>query len=245
MASKTLLLTFSTLLFACTAQAWSIPTRRDVLLRVASASTLATVHVFGTHKQVAQAKAGSGCTNIDSCREIGDARLAQEMTENPTTKLPSGVHYRILRPGISGDTPVSDDSVVELAYSISESNGRYLYSQGLGYEKVPLNGQKGGPMVSDLGQDSIIIHVGGKDVPVGIQQGLMGMRRGERRRISLPAAVGFDTSDWQPVPRTTRGALALQNYKNLIRGTGGMQLAYPAETVWDVEVLRIKGEHQA
>lgn len=176
------------------------------------------------------------CTDIDSCREIGDAKVAQDMKENPITKLTNGVQYRVLRPG-SGEARVDSNSVVDLAYSVSESNGRYLYSQGMGYEKISTPQGK----QPDLGLDSILVHMGShNEVPVGLQEALFGMRRGERRRVSVPAAIGFDTSNWQPAPPTQRGALALRNYQNLIRGQGGAQLAFPAETVWDVEVLRIK-----
>ena len=65
------------------------------------------------------------------------------------------------------------------------------------------------------------------------------MGRGERRRVELPPDVGFGTSNWMPEPTTRRGKAQIEQYKRKLTGFGS-QPPFPAETVWDVEVLQIR-----
>eukprot|EP00590_Aulacoseira_subarctica_P011382 CAMPEP_0172416224 /NCGR_PEP_ID=MMETSP1064-20121228/2696_1 /TAXON_ID=202472 /ORGANISM="Aulacoseira subarctica , Strain CCAP 1002/5" /LENGTH=264 /DNA_ID=CAMNT_0013153727 /DNA_START=183 /DNA_END=980 /DNA_ORIENTATION=- len=179
------------------------------------------------------------CSDIETCREIGDVKLLEKMTEDPITSLPNGVKYKILQPpityGAESNSVVKDGSVVDLIYSVT-GGGRYMYSQGFGYENVSFDGK----MQKDLGLDSLRIVVGNHNVPLGVEQALIGMRRGERRRVVVPPNVGFSTSDWKPEPTTRRGKVTLAAYKQLIEGRGSTQPPFPAPTFWDVEVLRIK-----
>jgi len=153
--------------------------------------------------------------------------------------LPNGVKYKILQPpityGAESSSVVKDGSIVDLIYSVT-GGGRYMYSQGFGYENVNFDGK----MQKDLGLDSLRIIVGNQNVPLGVEQALIGMRRGERRRVVVPPNVGFSTSDWKPEPTTRRGKVTLATYKQLIEGRGSTQPPFPAPTFWDVEVLRIK-----
>mmetsp|Transcript_22450 Transcript_22450/g.29506 ORF Transcript_22450/g.29506 Transcript_22450/m.29506 type:complete len:266 (+) Transcript_22450:21-818(+) len=171
------------------------------------------------------------CTDIESCREIGERKVEKDMKENPTTVLNSGVRYKVLRPG-TGDNTVQEGSSVDLIYSISEGGGAYMYSKGFGYEKVDI----GGKLQSDLGLDSLRVVVGRKNVPVGIEQALVGMKRGEKRRIELPPSVGFETSNWQPEPTSRRGKASITGYQRILTGFGS-QPPFPAVTIWDIEVL--------
>ena len=68
--------------------------------------------------------------------------------------------------------------------------------------------------------------VGKQNVPLGIELAiaLIGMGRGERRRVELPPGV-IDCTDEQ--------------YKRKLVGFGS-QPPFPAETVWDIEVLGIR-----
>ena len=54
--------------------------------------------------------------------------------------------------------------------------------------------------VCDLLLETVCDPTGAKDVPVGIQAAMVGMKKGEKRRVELPSAVGFETSDWAPAP---------------------------------------------
>lgn len=178
------------------------------------------------------------CTDIESCREIGDEKIMEQLAENPITSLPSGVKYKVLKPPAVADNSssrsatVTDGSTVDLIYSVTGS-GRYMFSQGFGYEEVYFDGK----MQKDLGLDSLRVVVGKQQVPLGVEQALIGMKRGERRRVVVPPSVGFDTSSWKPEPTSRRGKAALAAYKQLVEGRGSTQPPFPAPTIWDVEVL--------
>ncbi|KAL7493926.1 hypothetical protein ACHAWT_002726 [Skeletonema menzelii] len=175
------------------------------------------------------------CTDIESCREEGERKIEADLKLNPIMRLSDGVNYRVLRPSALPGPKVKDGSSIELIYSISTASGQYMYSKGFGFEKVNF----GGKLQSDLGLDSMRVVVGEHNVPVGIESALIGMGRGERRRVELPPGVGFETSNWQPSPTSRRGITQIEQYKKKLVGFGS-QPAFPAETVWDIEVLGIR-----
>lgn len=175
------------------------------------------------------------CTDIESCREIGERKDAENLAKNPITKLGNGLQYKVLAAGV-GDRAVKKDSNIKITYSISQGNGSYMYSRGFGYNKIDAgSGQK----VDDLGLDSLAVRMGSTAIPVGIQTALLGAKRGERRRIECPAPLGFETSNWEPTPTTFRGERQMIDYRNTLTGRGG-GLAFPAPTIWDVEVVSIR-----
>jgi len=175
------------------------------------------------------------CTDIESCREIGERKIEKDRIENPITKLTNGVQYKILQTGL-GESIVSESSSVELIFSVSTLSGGYMYSRGFGFEKIDIGN---GKLVKDSGLDSIVIKMGQQNVPIGIEKTLVGMKKGERRRVELPPNQGLITSNWQPEPTTRRGKAGLEGYKRMVEGTAGTP-AFPAATIWDIEVLRIK-----
>ncbi|KAL7483078.1 hypothetical protein ACHAW6_008730 [Cyclotella cf. meneghiniana] len=181
--------------------------------------------------QLARAK----CTDIESCREEGERKIEADLKNNPIIKLSNGVRYRVLRPGALSGPKVKEGSSIDLAYSISTASGQYMYSKGFGFEKVIF----GGKLEPDLGLDSMRVVLGQHDVPIGIEMALLGMGRGERRRVELPPKVGFETSHWSPEPTTRRGKTQIEQYKKKLAGFGS-QPPFPAETVWDIEVLGIR-----
>jgi hypothetical protein len=199
-------------------------TRRDTL-----ASFLGTLLVLPT-------PAIAKCTDIDSCREVGEAKDQQDLQNNPIHHLPNGISYKILDQGVpSSPQTVSPNSSVDIAFSVSQANGRYMYSKGLGLEKVEFMGN----MARDRDIDSLRVDLGQRNVPVGIEQVLVGMKKGEKRRIVLPPEVGFDTSDWKPAPVKRDAQRQMEVYRQLLRGNGA-QPPFAAPTIWDVEVLRIR-----
>jgi hypothetical protein len=181
------------------------------------------------------------CTDIESCREIGDQKIQQDLAEKPITKLDSGVRFKRLKPGVGSGTVKNGDSV-DIIFSISRANGAYMYSKGFGFEKVE-GGVGGFGLQSDEGLDSYRVQLGkssNRDVPLGIELALIGMQKGERRRVELPPSVGFETSDWRPEPTTRRGKAQIVDYRNILNGRGTSQPAFPAPTIWDVEVLSFR-----
>lgn len=175
------------------------------------------------------------CADIETCREEGERKIEADLKANPIIKLSDGVRYRVLQPSSHSGAKVSVGSSIDLIYSISTASGQYMYSKGFGYEKVNF----GGKQQSDLGLDSIRVVVGKQNVPVGIESALIGMGRGERRRVELPPGVGFETSNYEPQPTTRRGITQIEQYKRKLQGFGS-QPPFPAETVWDIEVLGIR-----
>jgi FKBP-type peptidyl-prolyl cis-trans isomerase len=201
------------------------------LLTMLATSAPAYAVVAPTSKQ-------NKCTDIETCREIGDQKVKQDLQESPVTLLPSGTRYKVLRAGIGSNVVVQEGSSIDLIYTLSRAGGRYMYSQGMGFELV--DGGNGN-MVKDVGGlDSLKVIVGShQQVPVGIEQSLLGMKRGERRRVELTPNVGFATSNWEPAPRTAGGKQAIRAYQRILEGFGS-QPPFPAPTIWDIEVLRIR-----
>ena len=172
------------------------------------------------------------CTDIESCREVGDAKVAAQEAANPVINLGNGVRYKRVKEG-AGAT-VSGNDVVDVAYSISTAGGSYIYSRGFGFEKDS-DGN------NDVG-DFLRVKLGYGDVPRGIEIALRGMKEGEKRRVELPpGAIGFESSEWKPAPTTRRGKAQITAYKNLINGNGSSQPPFPAVTVWDIECRRVRG----
>ena len=175
------------------------------------------------------------CTDIESCREIGNLKIEQKDLENPIVRLDQGVRYKMLQAG-TGNESVQKGSNLDLIFSISTASGQYMYSRGFGFEKIDLGD---GQLQKDTNIDSLRVMVGERDVPLGIEWALLGMKKGERRRVELPPVVGFETSEWKPHPNTRRGKASISSYKKILEGFGS-QPAFPAETIWDIEVLRIR-----
>jgi hypothetical protein len=77
--------------------------------------------------------AGAKCADIETCRELGDAKVAAAEAANPTVRLADGVRYKQLKAG-AGPALARGD-VADVAFSISSAGGSYMYSRGLGFEK--------------------------------------------------------------------------------------------------------------
>jgi hypothetical protein len=177
------------------------------------------------------------CTDIESCREIGDERVAQTLRENPVVILDSGVRYKVLQKGVGRQT-VQEGSSVDIIYTLSRGGGQYMYSQGFGYEMIDIGS---GNLVKDLDVDFLRVDRVGMhmDVPIGIEQALIGMQKGERRRVDLPPNVGLQTSSWQPAPRSRAGKQSIVAYQRILNGFGS-QPGFPAPLIWEIEVLRVR-----
>jgi hypothetical protein len=189
----------------------------------------------GTSSVKGDDRAGrSRCTDIESCREVGEQKVQQDLQDNPVTRLPNGVRYKKLKAGV-GSERVEEDDVVDIIYSISRANGSYMYSVGFGYNKV--DGMISGMASSDEGIESYRVVLGRKELPVGVESALIGSKKGERRRIEVPPAVGFETSNWKPEPTTRRGKAQIADYQSILKGRGTAQPPFAAPLIWDVEVL--------
>ena len=82
------------------------------------------------------------CTNIESCRAIGEQKVEQDLVENPVLKLECGARYKIIQRGTGESVVRGNGSNVDMIYSISMLSTGYMYSKGFGNEKVmDMNGK--------------------------------------------------------------------------------------------------------
>jgi hypothetical protein len=212
----------------------------------------------------------SSCSDIETRREIGEGKDAANLAAHPIVRVAGypGLQYKVLNPGLGDDMVSSDTSkMVKIMYSISQANGRYMYSRGFGFNKINKNAAAaggGGGMIdsmfgggsqqsfSDYGIDGLVVDMtllasgtpgsssSSRVLPIGIQRAMIGMKRGERRRIQCPQEFGFETSDWNPKPVDFRGQQQIKDYQALIWGRGDTQPAFASPTIWDVEVISIR-----
>lgn len=87
--------------------------------------------------------------------------------------------------------------------------------------------------------------LGQKDLPVGVESALLGAKKGERRRIEVPPAVGFETSNWKPQPTTRRGKAQILDYQSILKGRGTDQPPFAAPLIWDVEILSFRSNNKS
>ena len=223
----------------------SSSTRRAFLLETAAVIACGGAGTASLPHPAAAAAASPAkrCTDIESCREIGERRDAENLARNPIVRLGDGLQYKVLSPGVGGSggdaaaVVVKPDSNVRIIYSVSQANGSYMYSRGMGYNKIDAGG---GRMVKDEYLDSLAVTMGSNNqIPLGIQKALVGAKRGERRRIQCPPQLGFETSNWEPKPTTFRGERQMIDYRSTLTGSSG-GVAFPAPTIWDVEVVSIR-----
>jgi hypothetical protein len=182
----------------------------------------------------------------------------------------SVIRYKRLQPGVGTGT-VREGDVVDMIFSISRASGAYMYSIGFGYDppvstttsnnnnnniiNIGGGGKKNGnDLLLGGAMDSYRVTLKGtsasdgqqqqqqRDIPVGIEKAMIGMKRGERRRIELPPGplVGFESSNWKPEPITRRGKAQISDYQSILKGRGSSQPPFPAPTIWDVEVLSFR-----
>ena len=230
-------------------QSWSIgsrargksqtPTPLDLSRRSVATTALASMCSALLLLPLAPSHAKAKCTDIESCREIGERKEAQALAARPIVRLEDSLQYRVLNPGL-GEEQVTSNSKVQIIFSISQANGDYMFSRGFGFNKIDIgNGQK----ASDFGTDSLMVDMAddknAKVIPIGISKAMMGMKRGERRRIECPPELGFETSDWNPKPTNFRGKQQIKDYRALLEGRGSVP-PFPAPTIWDVEVIGIR-----
>jgi hypothetical protein len=199
-----------------------------------------------TRSPPAHAAAAAKCRDLESCREIGEQKDMAKAAATPIVRLGGGLQYKVLTAGLGNDVVTEESKTVKIAYSIAAANGSYMYSRGFGFNQIDAGN---GRQVSDLGLDGLVVSMRDagsrssseqREVPVGIRQALMGMKRGEKRRIECPPSLGFETSDWKPVPTTYRGQRQIVDYKNRLYGRGTSQPPFPSPTIWDVEVLSLR-----
>eukprot|EP00882_Tetradesmus_deserticola_P018313 GHRQ01019672.1.p1 GENE.GHRQ01019672.1~~GHRQ01019672.1.p1 ORF type:complete len:231 (+),score=80.59 GHRQ01019672.1:164-856(+) len=117
-------------------------------------------------------------------------------------KTASGVKVQELAPG-SGEVAKAGDSVL-IDYVLRRNNGYFIYStiEGISFQPrdVPV-----GPIRLQLGSGNIID---------GLQDALVGMRQGGKRRVLVPPELGYVSSVLQPQPPTFATKRQLANHSS-------------------------------
>lgn len=172
--------------------------------------------------------ASAKCTDIDSCREEGERRFEEmERAMGPVVSLSDGVRYRELKTGEGREIRPGD--VCDLRFQVLKGNGDFMYS-------VP--NREPGSERKDLAE-TLRVTVGNKDVPEGVEDALIGAKKGTVRRVELPPSKGFATSDWRPEPVGYAGIQRMKRFRSLLSGNG-LQPGYDAVIIFEFDIVRIK-----
>ena len=167
------------------------------------------------------------CTDIETCREMGEAAFeAKEAARGPLVRLGEGISYRESVKG-SGDAVIELGDVLEITFNVYTGSGNYQY--GLPSRE---------PGSRESGQTYRVV-MGQRDVPVAIERALIGARRGSSRLIEMPPQSGFGTSNWQPAPTSFAGKQRMERYRQLLTGNG-LQPGYNAVLLFEVDVQNIR-----
>lgn len=76
--------------------------------------------------------------------------------------------------------------------------------------------------------------VGSGDVIKGLDEGVVGMRANDRRRLLIPPGLGYIKKDDQPIPK---GFAEFQRFKNIYLN---VNRPFIPDVVFDVTVLRVR-----
>ncbi len=142
-------------------------------------------------------------------------RLADPDAGQNVIRTDSGLRYYDFTKG-SGDVAVSVGDRVRFHLVLGTTGARNGWKIDSTYERDPL-----------------VVTVGSGEVVPGLEEGLMGMQVGGRRRCLVPARIGYQSSDDRPVPP---GFAEYQRFKNLYLNK---DRPYKPDIVFDIEVLRI------
>jgi len=106
--------------------------------------------------------ASAKCKDIESCREEGDRRIAQQEAEaGPIVNLGNSVRYREPKSG-TGDQTLQEGDAAEITFMVTTTGGNYMWSFGRNVE----------PGQQDYGETLTIV-VGKHDVPVAVERALV------------------------------------------------------------------------
>ena len=193
------------------ASALAPPTRREVL--VGGAGTLVALPPAARARDEQLTRIGQ------------EAPLPGNPDDVPFTELRSGVKVKTLRPGL-GDATVRKDSTVFV-----EATGRLLNLNGVTfYSTKKIAG------ADSLGGAELKLALGTGGVVPGLEDGLLGAKKNEIRRIIVPSTVGYSEdpakADMEPNPPSIEDRRALDSVLRNPRRD--------AAVLFDVKVVRIK-----
>ena len=184
------------------------PTRRQLVRAVADAPALAAAPALARDEQLTR---------------IGQEAPVAKPDDIPFTTLRSGVKVKTLRPG-GGDAAVTKSSTVFV-----EATGRLLNLNGVTFYST-----KNIAGADSLGGAELKLALGSGGVVPGLEEGLVGARKNEIRRIIVPSELGYseDKAAMEPNPPSVEDRRALDSVLRNPRRD--------AAILFDVKVVRIK-----
>lgn len=131
----------------------------------------------------------------------------------------SGLRYFdfVTTPDSPGATPATRGSSVTMHYTLGTTGAR--------------NGWR---IETSVGREPLRFRVGDGAVVRGLDEGVVGMREGGRRRLLIPAALGYHGSKDRPVPV---GFAEYQRFKNIYLNP---DRPYLPDVVIDVTMVRVQ-----
>lgn len=148
------------------------------------------------------------------------ARVADPASTERTT--PSGV--RLVDFSVGDGPAVAPGDTVSIDYTTGSTAARY----GWKIDSTEA-GWAGGP-----GRPPLVFVVGSGQVIAGLDEAVVGMRPGGRRRAVIPSSVGYVGGRGAPVPP---GFEERQRWKNIYANTAR---AYVPDVIFDVQVVRVR-----
>lgn len=132
------------------------------------------------------------------------------------TETSSGLQYYDFVRGSSDTSIVTTGDMVSIHYTLGTTGAR--------------NGWR---IESSEGRPPLTFRVGSGSVIKGLDEGVCGMHVGGRRRLLVPAKLGYLSKDDKPVPV---GFAEFQRFKNLYLNPN---IPYKPDVVFDVTVVRV------
>ncbi|KAG5176233.1 hypothetical protein JKP88DRAFT_336224 [Tribonema minus] len=198
--------------------------RRDLLkvATVALPGALAAVIADPRAAAAAQTSAG-GLASFESVSTQTplSGKDQAPLGDVPFTTLPSGVKIKDYRSGSGAEVKKGSRVWVQ-------ATGRMLNLNGVKFFSTKDN------VVDPLvGPEPLVLTIGDGSTIPGLEEGILGMKKGGIRRIVVPAAQGYKVgTPFQPAPRSKIDQNALDSVvKNPRRDS---------TTLWDVQVERVR-----
>ncbi|KAF8064588.1 POLR3F [Scenedesmus sp. PABB004] len=129
-------------------------------------------------------------------------------------RTPSGVKVQELTPG-SGPAAAPGDAVL-VDYVLRRINGYFIYSTVEGVSFQP----------RDVPTGPVRLRLGGGEVVAGLEEALVGLRPGGKRRVLVPAELGYVSNVLQPAMPTFATKRQLANHAS-------------EPLIFEVELLRV------
>lgn len=129
----------------------------------------------------------------------------------------SGIrYYDFITPGAEA-APVREGSRISVHYTLGTTGARNGWKIDSSYDRDPLS-----------------FTVGKGEVVHGLDEGVLGMRAGGKRRVVIPSKLGYRTKDDRPV---VMGFAEYQRFKNIYLNP---DRPYKPDLVMDVTVVKVR-----